>query len=157
MADHTWTHVGTPPASEILACKAALNAYAGIPLGKISGFRAPFLNYTIGTLQEIGQQGFTYDSSATAVVDDANWPYTLDNGLANDCWAGVCGPQLKLPGVWEIPMASVVDDTGIPQLMDVYLAGTTANVSQWYTTNWQRHYNGNRSPFGIYVHPSKFQ
>jgi len=61
---------------------------------------------------------------------------------------------LKLPGVWEIPMASVVDDTGIPQLMDVYLAGTTANVTSWYNTNWNRHYTGNRSPFGIYVHPT---
>ncbi|RUS16225.1 hypothetical protein BC937DRAFT_91474 [Endogone sp. FLAS-F59071] len=155
VADHTWTHVGSPPAEEIEACKDALNAYAGIPLGKMSGFRAPFLNYTIGTFQEIGQQGFTYDSSTTAVIDDANWPYTLDNGLANDCWSGVCGAsQLKLPGVWEIPMASVVDNTGIPQLMDVYLAGTTGNVTDWYNTNWQRHYNGNRSPFGIYVHPT---
>jgi hypothetical protein len=25
-------------------------------------------------------------------------PYTLDYGLANDCWNNVCGTQLKLPG-----------------------------------------------------------
>lgn len=25
-------------------------------------------------------------------------PYTLDNGLANDCWNNVCGDELKLPG-----------------------------------------------------------
>lgn len=25
-------------------------------------------------------------------------PYTLDNGLANDCWNNVCGSDLKLPG-----------------------------------------------------------
>ncbi|RUS16248.1 hypothetical protein BC937DRAFT_91448 [Endogone sp. FLAS-F59071] len=155
VADHTWSHVGSPPSEEISACKAALNAYAGIPRGRIQGFRAPFLNYTLGTLTEIGQQGFLYDSSATAVIDDAFWPYTLDNGLANDCWSGVCKPgSLKLPGVWEIPMHSIVDDTQTAQLMDVYLAGTSSNVTNWYNTNWMRHYNGKRAPFGIYVHPT---
>ncbi|KAI7872325.1 hypothetical protein BDF14DRAFT_1752051 [Spinellus fusiger] len=155
VADHTFTHVGSPSAQEIAAAKAMLHEYAGVPLGKIKGFRAPFLNYTAETLSEISQQGFQYDSSSSAVVDDCYWPYTLDNGMANDCWTGICAAgAVKLPGVWEIPMYAVNDNASVPQLMDNYLAGSVADVTQWSNTNFDRHYNGNRQPFGIYVHPT---
>ncbi|KAG0744879.1 hypothetical protein G6F57_004746 [Rhizopus arrhizus] len=155
IADHTFTHVGTPSAQEISACKSMLNAYGGIPNSKIQGFRAPFLNYTKDTLNILSQQGFLYDSSSSAVTDDAYWPYTLDNGMANDCWTGICNTgQIKLPGLWEIPMYSVLDNGSIPQLMDVYLAGTPSDVTAWSNAAFDKHYNGNRQPFGIYVHPT---
>ncbi|GAA5814133.1 hypothetical protein MFLAVUS_007624 [Mucor flavus] len=126
VADHTFTHVGTPSAQEIAAARAMLNQYG--------------VNYTTDTLREIAKQGFQYDTSSTGVIDDNFWPYTLDNGLANDCWNNVCGSDLKLPGT--------------AQLMDVYLSGTPSDVTSWSETNFARHYNGNRSPFGIYVHPT---
>lgn len=108
-----------------------LNAYAGVPVSKIQGFRAPFLNYTKDTLNIVGQQQFVYDSSSSAVTDDVYWPYTLDNGMANDCWTGICAAgQVKLPGLWEIPMYSVLNTANVPQLMDVYLAGTATETSQ---------------------------
>ncbi|KAI8147378.1 hypothetical protein BJV82DRAFT_344932 [Fennellomyces sp. T-0311] len=155
VADHTFSHVGSPSAQEISAARAMLHEYAGVPLGKIQGFRAPFLNYTAETLNEVQKQGFLYDSSATAVTEDCYWPYTLDNGMANDCWTGICAAgAVKLPGVWEIPMYAVLDNASMPQLMDVYLAGSDADVSSWTSTNFDRHYNGNRQPFGIYVHPT---
>ncbi|CAO0792151.1 unnamed protein product [Mucor circinelloides] len=131
-----------------------LNQYGGVPLGKIKGFRAPFLNYTQDTLREIAAQGFQYDTSSSGVVDDCYWPYTLDYGLANDCWNNVCGSELKLPGVWEIPMYAVQDNAGTAQLMDVYLAGSPSDVTAWSNANFDRHYNGNRQPFGIYIHPT---
>ncbi|CAO3696457.1 unnamed protein product [Rhizopus stolonifer] len=155
IADHTFTHVGTPSAQEISACKSMLNAYGGIPNSKIQGFRAPFLNYTKDTLNILSQQGFLYDSSSSAVNDDAFWPYTLDNGMANDCWTGICGAgQVKLPGLWEIPMYSVMDNGSIPQLMDVYLSGSPSDVTAWSNAAFDKHYNGNRQPFGVYVHPT---
>lgn len=52
-------------------------------------------------------------------------------------------------------MYAVTDNSGTPQLMDVYLAGSTADVTAWSNSNFERHYNGTRQPFGIYVHPSK--
>lgn len=97
--------------------------------------------------------------------------------MANDCWNNVCGSDLKLPGtkfiliilfyvksatyilfigVWEIPMYAVNDNKNTAQLMDVYLAGSPSDVTAWSETNFERHYNGNRAPFGIYVHPSKY-
>lgn len=53
-------------------------------------------------------------------------------------------------------MYAVNDNSGTAQLMDVYLAGTPSDVTAWSNANFDRHYNGNRQPFGIYVHPSKF-
>lgn len=128
---HTFSHVGSPSAVEISSAREMLNAYGGIPVSKIQGFRAPFLNYTKETLSHVGQQQFVYDSSASAGTVDSYWPYTLDNGMANDCWTGICAPgQVKIPGLWEIPMYSVYNTANIPQLMDVYLAGTAEETTQ---------------------------
>lgn len=104
------THVGTPNSSEVLGNLQALNAFAGIPLSAIQGFRAPFLNFTGDTLQMLADAKFTYDSSATSASPanasgtDAFWPYTLDYGMANNCIGSedLCGGVLKLPGFWEI-------------------------------------------------------
>lgn len=50
--------------------------------------------------------------------------------MANDCWTGVCDPNLKLPGLWEVPMYAVMNNASVPQLMDVYLAGTPEDVNK---------------------------
>ncbi|CEG70825.1 hypothetical protein RMATCC62417_06650 [Rhizopus microsporus] len=154
IADHTFTHVGNPSDQEILSCKQMLNTYGGVPNGKIQGFRAPFLNYTIDTLNRISKLGLLYDSSASALQDDAYWPYTLDYGMANDCWTGICSQNSKIPGLWEIPMYSVLDNVSTPQLMDVYLAGQPEDVTKWSLDAFEKHYRGGRQPFGIYVHPT---
>ncbi|KAG1589029.1 hypothetical protein G6F48_004887 [Rhizopus delemar] len=153
IADHTFTHVGTPSDQEIISCKQMLNSYGGVPNGKIQGFRAPFLNYTIDTLNHLSKLGFLYDSSASALQDDAYWPYTLDHGMINDCWTGICA-QNKIPGLWEIPMYSVLDNVSTPQLMDVYLSGQPEDVTKWSLEAFDKHYHGGRQPFGIYVHPT---
>ena len=125
------THVGSPPEDEINGNLIALNALAGIPLSSISGFRAPYLEFTGDTLESLGKAGFTYDSSAAASIPvnesytDAFWPYTLDNGLANNCLTsdGVCKGQPVVPGLWEIPMYAFFDelqDAGV-HLMDPWL------------------------------------
>ncbi|CAO3674219.1 unnamed protein product [Umbelopsis ramanniana] len=154
VADHTFSHVGSPSEQELVSCQRALNAYAGIPYGKIQGFRAPFLNYTTSTLKMIKDHGFTYDSSVSSAGGKDFYPYTLDNGLANDCWKGVCDPSLKVPGLFEIPMYSVIDGSGTDRLMDVYLDGQPSDAKAWTLKTFESHYNGNRQPFGIYVHPT---
>ncbi|KAF9545564.1 hypothetical protein EC957_010873 [Mortierella hygrophila] len=156
VADHTMTHVGTPPAAEITGNRRSINAFSGIPFAKLNGFRAPFLNYSDGTFAILGQEKFLYDSSTNAVPTDAYWPYTLDHGLANDCWNGICNKPISIPGMWEIPMAAIMDSdlpTAIPHSMDVQLDGSPEVVNTWLRKNFDRHYNGNRSPFGIYLHP----
>ena len=125
------THVGSPPIEEINGNLITLNALAGIPLTAIKGFRAPYLNFTADTLKHLYKSEFTYDSSASASIPvteeytDAFWPYTLDNGLANNCLSapGVCKGEPKLPGFWEIPMYAFFDNRGTsgPHLMDPWL------------------------------------
>jgi len=182
------THVGTPPNEEIDGNIIALNALAGVPMSAISGFRAPYLNYTADTLKHLAAVGFTYDSSATASIPvnesytDAFWPYTLDNGMANDCLngGGLCKGQPKLPGFWEVPMYALFDNRGQAgvHLMDPWLwvlavfvfdhaclthsirdlANGASAVDDNATLAYMKdtftaHYTGNRQPFGLYTHP----
>jgi len=169
IADHTMTHVGSPSKDEIDGCLITLNALSGIPMSSMTGFRAPFLNYTAETLKLVAASGFTYDSSASASVPigdgtDAFWPYTLDNGLANDCLdiPGVCKGEPKIPGFWEIPMYAIFDERGAagPHLMDPWLDTANGNKAaddkatlEMMKKTFTAHYNGNRQPFGLYTHP----
>ncbi|KAL5495118.1 hypothetical protein ACEPAI_580 [Sanghuangporus weigelae] len=170
IADHTMTHVGAPPGSEIDGNLIALNALAGIPMSSITGFRAPYLNFTADTLKHLASTGFTYDSSATASIPvnesgtDAYWPYTLDNGLANNCLvsSGVCKGEPKLPGFWEIPMYALFDERGVNgiHLMDPWLDSPNGGSERddratlaYMKDTFTAHYNGNRQPIGLYTHP----
>ncbi|KAF7311854.1 hypothetical protein MIND_00196100 [Mycena indigotica] len=170
IADHTMTHVGDPPENEVDGNLIALNALAGIPLKNIVGFRAPFLNYSVNTLKLLAKAGFTYDSSSAASIPvtdpgtDAFWPYTLDNGMANDCLEvqGSCKGQPVLPGFWEFPMYALFDERGPNgvHLMDPWLdtANGQSKVNDSATLEYMKatftaHYNGNRQPFGLYTHP----
>ncbi|KAG6855526.1 hypothetical protein H0H87_001566 [Tephrocybe sp. NHM501043] len=164
------THVGTPSTDEINGNLIALNALAGIPLSSITGFRAPFLAYNAQTLKNLAAAQFTYDSSAAASVPvtdpdtDAYWPYTLDNGMANNCLTNTdtCKGEPKLPGLWEIPMYAFFDDRGVagPHLMDPWLdaANGATKVNNTATLDYMKktftdHYNNNRQPIGLYTHP----
>ncbi|KAK0551057.1 hypothetical protein OC846_003435 [Tilletia horrida] len=163
IADHTMTHVGDPPQNEVSGNLQAINALAGIPYSEIQGFRAPFLNYSVNTLQMLSKMQFEYDTSSTSSIPvtdpntDAFWPYTLDNGMANDCTAvdGICQGQPKLPGLWEMPMYAIFDDKGAagPHLMDPWLDGQPNDVLKWMKNTFLDHYNTNRQPFGLYSHP----
>ncbi|KAI0368946.1 hypothetical protein BV20DRAFT_947179 [Pilatotrama ljubarskyi] len=170
IADHTMTHVGTPPEEEVTGNLVALNQLAGIPLKEIIGFRAPYLNYTVDTLKMLAKLGFTYDSSASASIPvteddtDAYWPYTLDYGMANDCLVvdGMCKGEPKLPGFWEIPMYALFDERGVdgPHLMDPWLDAangqSTVNDTatlEYLKSTFTAHYNGKRQPLGLYTHP----
>lgn len=164
IADHTMTHVGTPPINEVDGNIIALNSLSGIPISAIQGFRAPYLSYTPDTMRHLKDAGFTYDSSTSSSTPandsntDAYWPYTLDSGFANDCLTvqGLCQGQVKLPGMWEIPMYGIFDEkqsAGV-HLMDPWLDDPDPNkILNWMKSTFLTHYNGNRQPFGLYTHP----
>ncbi|GAA5858698.1 hypothetical protein JCM8547_001429 [Rhodosporidiobolus lusitaniae] len=163
IADHTMTHAGTPNASEVYGNLRALNAFAGIPVSDIEGFRAPLLSWNESTLRILAEANFTYDSSMTsaslanATSTDAYWPYTLDNGVANNCLEqDICQGKLKLPGLWEIPMYSTFADSDASHihLMDPWLDSTNMDdVLEWLKFSFTTHYEGTRQPFGLYSHP----
>lgn len=143
------THVGTPNALEIQGALIALNALAGIPLSSIQGFRAPYLAYNADMLKELKSAGFVYDSSATATQflnatnTDAVWPYTLDNGLVNNCAdvQGICAGNPSLPGLWELPMYATFDDIGTAHMMDPWMDAltNTSSVGNWLRNTFTMH------------------
>ncbi|PWN22436.1 hypothetical protein BCV69DRAFT_281430 [Microstroma glucosiphilum] len=160
-ADHTVSHVGAPAKDEIAGNLIALNALSGLTYKSVAGFRAPFLNYTMETLQHLHDLGFTYDSSmsssvpVTSEATDAYWPYTLDFGAANDCGdgiSGMCSGQPQLPGLWEFPMYSVYDSEGTAYLMDPWLEDEPDVVLKWMQNTFLDHY-ARKTPFGMYSHP----
>ena len=136
-------------ADEINGNLITLNSLGGIPLNSILGFRAPYLNYSADLLTQLQKSGFLYDSSATASIPvtdngtDAFWPYTLDNGLANDCltFDGICQGKPQLPGLWEIPMYAIFDERGGAgtHLMDPWLDGNATAVLSWMKNTFAAH------------------
>jgi hypothetical protein len=143
------THIELAGADEINGNLVTLNALAGIPLNEIIGFRAPYLNYSAAMLTQLQQSGFTYDTSSTASIPvnqngtDAYWPYTLDNGLANDCltFTDICQGKPKLPGFWELPMYAIFDERGGAgtHLMDPWLDGNATAVLSWMKNTFAAH------------------
>jgi hypothetical protein len=101
---------------------------------------------------------FDYDSSLAAGAGVEHiWPYTLDNGVVTSCKSinSLCSTQVVAPGLWEIPMTTV--NNGL-SLMDIYNMNTLENpisnvtVFNQLQSQFESHYNGNRAPFGIYMH-----
>lgn len=170
VADHSFTHGGQPPPandpspftgnySEIVGTQQWFNAYAGIPYSKIRGVRFPFRNYTAKGLQDIKNWGFQYDSSMAASVSETVWPYTLDYGAATDCTgqSSLCGKNVKIPGLWELPLYGAVGADGSAHLMDPYNDPTPESsdaekIGAMLLSTFNDHYRGNRAPFGLCKH-----
>jgi hypothetical protein len=87
----------------------------------------------------------------------ARWsgPYTLDNGLVNDCSKPEnCDGKPAIPGLWELPMYASFDSAGAIHLMDPWLDDTnTGKVLASLKDTFNSHYLGKRQPFGLFTHP----
>ncbi|KAI8904389.1 hypothetical protein EDD86DRAFT_242261 [Gorgonomyces haynaldii] len=161
IATHTMTHQSQPNAQEISGAYQAINAFGGVPKSAITGFRFPFLNYSTPSLTSVvGTKFFKYDSSMSMnYANVKTWPYTLDNGPYTACDTGTCDlANHRFPGFWEIPMATLNNaDGSLNAAMDPNpLPGTAVSsvddIYNLYKTNFENHYNGDRLPFGIFLH-----
>ncbi|KAJ3155255.1 hypothetical protein HDU86_004345 [Geranomyces michiganensis] len=158
VADHSVDHLlPTQTYHQVEGMRKWATENAGIPLGKIKGWRYPFLNYTTESITMLRKMGFEWESSMSASGADRFWPYTLDYGTQNDCLgiSPLCGVDLNAPGLWEIPMYGTTGPDGAQHLMDPY---NDANVTPdattaLYRTQFDAHYAGTHVPFGVYLHP----
>ncbi|GAB4816963.1 hypothetical protein N2152v2_004009 [Parachlorella kessleri] len=167
IATHTVTHPSLPNASEIVGARKWLNEVAKVPLDKLKGFRAPFLVHDTEQRNILRENGFTYDrqGSLPSVIsitdsygDDALsptadkkvWPFTMDYGIPIDCavGTGTCGADETQPGLWEFPLWNIQDENGIV-LASMDPVGD--NYEQ-YKREFDRNYNGDRAPLGLYLH-----
>lgn len=151
-------------AKELIGMRNMLNIYGNIPTNKVVGTRAPF--FLMGgndMFSAIRSNGINWDSSWPTSVfnrpgDEIIWPYTLDYASPQDCSIGRC-PTESFPGTWVSPLIDMIDINGNPcATLDTCAVGSTnTSVFNHLKDNFERHYNGSRAPFGIYLQPGWFQ
>ncbi|XP_045156320.2 uncharacterized protein LOC123522892 [Mercenaria mercenaria] len=144
--------------------KENLSKRAGIPSGKITGWRSPFLE-PVGDLQPsvLKDLGYEYDATLTMAKkgknDKAITPFTLDFGWPYDCKIKPC-PTKSHNGFWEVPVVTVKDY--LNKYDCVYVDGCnnpppTENLAyKFLWDNFQKYYTTNRAPMGINMHASWF-
>ncbi|XP_046449601.1 chitin deacetylase 8-like isoform X3 [Daphnia pulex] len=135
-----------------------INTYSNVPLDKIQGFRAPYLqtggDATFTALQSLGMN---FDSSLPSIkfMDPPIWPFTMDFGVTHDCVVPPCGNETH-PGFWDVPMVALQSSQNgsVCSMADSCLKSgnlTVQEVFDYFMFNFER-YNKTRAPFGIYQH-----
>lgn len=164
IAIHTMTHSTSTNTDldswrrEIVGCRKALSRFAAIPEIDIVGFRAPYLKFNNQSFQILAEQGLRYDSSLeewpgsySTNASQYLWPYTLENGVVQSNRTGAF-PIQPVPGVFEIPLWNQVTSGVSAVSMDPPAAMDSNTVTDLWRTNFLQHYEGNRAPYGIFLH-----
>ncbi|KAF2900103.1 hypothetical protein ILUMI_06084 [Ignelater luminosus] len=134
-----------------------LNQFARIPRDDMQGIRLPFLQLSgDNSFQMIQNAGLKYDSSWP--TSQYLWPYTLNFSSTQDCPIGPC-PKSSIPGVWVVPMINWKDNHNVScSMVDscVNIPQDKEGLVEFMVRNFKQHYEGNRAPFGFYVHAAWF-
>ncbi|XP_076361028.1 uncharacterized protein LOC143252573 isoform X2 [Tachypleus tridentatus] len=144
---------------EIQGQREILHLYGGVKMEDIRGMRAPFLQIGGNPMFEmLFEANFTYDSSMPVFENDPPfWPFTLDYAINNECMITPC-PNESFPGLWEMAMVMWVDLKGGRCSM----ADACSNpqdeqgIVEFLKKNFNRHYNSNRAPLGLFFHSAWF-
>ncbi|XP_013186778.1 chitin deacetylase 8-like [Amyelois transitella] len=134
-----------------------MSHFANIPTDSIKGVRLPFLQMTgNASFQVMADYNLEYDCSWPTVsqINPGLWPYTLDYASTQDCIIPPC-PTASVPGVWVLPMVTWRDLNNNPCSMVDSCLAVPSTEEEWFQlilSNFERHYFGNRAPFGFYIH-----
>ena len=142
---------------EIQDEKEIINYWANVPIESIVGFRAPYLETDENELRALYDLRFLYDASMSSEV--MYWPFTLDYQSPLCNFPNTC-PTESYPGLWIVPDIEMIKANGQPCVtLPACKNLTVSSQSEWYNllmSNFRRHYDGNRAPFGIYFDPQIF-
>ena len=167
IANHTATHetgLQTDRGAwlqQMTALQDFLIYEAGIPADQVAGFRAPYLASNEPMWEALDELGYLYDSSVTEKpndpvvvskgIDAYVWPHTLDYGHGLTCGPESC-PTTRVSGLWTIPMWVLYTEEGIQQAVMDPATSSDSLFQNLLVHNFQRHYQGNRAPLGLYLH-----
>lgn len=143
--------------------RVIVEKYANISDNSVVGLRAPYLR--VGgnnqfTMME--EQAFLYDSTITAPLSNPPlWPYTMYFRMPHRCHGNLQTCPTRSHAVWEMVMNEL--DRREDPSSDEYLPGcamvdSCSNIltgDQFYAFlnhNFDRHYDQNRAPLGLYFH-----
>ncbi len=160
---HTMTHTtGTNTdlqtwRAEIAGARKTIAELTQIPPHEIKGFRAPYLEYNNDSFEILQEAGFTYDSSVPEDLQALSsnsaaliWPYTLDRGLAQDCFTGL-EPTNSFPGLFEVPLwVTFGTNDEFMTIMDP--VGNYDDIMGLWKYNFTTRYNNNKTPLGLFLH-----
>ncbi|BFF97165.1 uncharacterized protein DMAD_05635 [Drosophila madeirensis] len=150
-------------AKEMAGMRIITEKYANITDNSVVGVRAPYLR--VGgnnqfTMME--EQAFLYDSTITAPLSNPPlWPYTMYFRMPHRCHGNLQSCPTRSHAVWEMVMNEL--DRREDPANDEYLPGcamvdSCSNIltgDQFYNFlnhNFDRHYDQNRAPLGLYFH-----
>ncbi|KAJ8708748.1 hypothetical protein PYW08_010130 [Mythimna loreyi] len=144
---------------EIADQRVQISHFANIPFESVKGVRLPFLQLSGNvSFQVMADYGLEYDCSwpTSSYTDPGLWPYSLDYASVQDCMIPPC-PTASIPKTWVLPMVSWIDLGGFPCAMadSCHFTPDLEDEEGWYkfiVSNFERHYLGNRAPFGFYIH-----
>ncbi|KAG0700094.1 MAM and LDL-receptor class A domain-containing protein 1 [Chionoecetes opilio] len=138
-----------------------LNRFGGVRMEDLWGVRVPYLR--VGWNRQfimMREFGFVYDSSMAAPFSNPPlWPYTLDYKMPHKCMgtAQKC-PSRSFPGIWEIVLNQLQAGEYYCAMMDQCPPTLDEeDVYQMLMHNFQRHYDTNRAPLGLYFHTIWFK
>nr|XP_029731243.1 uncharacterized protein LOC109401597 isoform X3 [Aedes albopictus] len=150
-------------AKEMAGMRIIIEKFANLTDNSVVGVRAPYLR--VGgnnqfTMME--EQAFLYDSTITAPLSNPPlWPYTMYFRMPHRCHGNLQSCPTRSHAVWEMVM-NELDRREDPN-NDEYLPGcamvdSCSNIltgDQFYNFlnhNFDRHYEQNRAPLGLYFH-----
>lgn len=177
IADHTTTHANPTDftveqwSAELVASRNWSARLTPMDRSKVVGARAPWLVFGDNMFQAMQDDGFLYDASIierhdynkypgiSSKLGEWLWPYTFDYGSPQNIESTQGRNKVvgRFPGLWEVPMTVSVfpNDNRMANEMDP--DGSADTIFELWKYNLLDRYNGNRSPYGIYMHGTWFQ
>ncbi|KAF2360436.1 Low-density lipoprotein (LDL) receptor class A repeat [Trinorchestia longiramus] len=150
--------------SEMAGARQIVNRFANITDTTVVGVRAPYLR--VGGNNQflmMEEQGFLYDSTIVAPLADVPlWPYTLYYRMPHECHGHIQVCPTRAYAVWEMVMNEMdrredpAHEEPLPgcAMVDSCFSNKPTG-DQFYTfltNNFNRHYNTNRAPMGLFFH-----
>ncbi|KAH3760829.1 glycoside hydrolase/deacetylase [Pelomyxa schiedti] len=164
IASHTFTHMtGSSTAvdewiRELTLSRAKISKELGITQDKIVGFRAPNLEWSSSTFEALVKERFLYDASLGNRQDawgiqDYVWPCSMNYGLP--AMGGAKGQMLdkKFRGLFEFPLYVFTNPVSDMPSYPMDPAEGGWSLLELLKHDFHKHYDGRRSPFGIWMHP----